>query len=134
MHFLLVHPDALRNHWPLIRSSLEAVQGKCPEDWIAEDVYHAIKSGSACCHVAIGDQGYAGCIITTMKQTEFTREPVLHIWITHSMADQDAFTEGLDLIRQMARKAGATRITFGSPRMGWAKKFKLVSATYEVSL
>lgn len=50
------------------------------------------------------------------------------------MADQDAFTEGLDLIRQMARKAGATRITFGSPRMGWAKKFKLVSATYEVSL
>lgn len=55
MHFLLVHPDGLRNHWPLIRASLDAVQAKCPEDWIAEDVYHAIKSGAACCHVAIGD-------------------------------------------------------------------------------
>lgn len=134
MNFLLIQPDALRTHWPLIRNSLDAVQAKAPEDWIAEDVYHAIKSGSAACHLAIGDKGYAGLLITTLTQTEFSREPVFHIWITHNVSDADTFEAGMGLIRDMARKSGATKITFGSPRMGWAKRFKLVSATYEVPL
>jgi Mor family transcriptional regulator len=52
MRLELVHPDNLRSHWPRILSSLCAVRAKASDDWIAEDVYHAIKAGHAACHVA----------------------------------------------------------------------------------
>lgn len=40
----------------------------------------------------------------------------------------------LDFLRNQAKHTGCTRITFGSTRLGWAKRFPLVSATYEVPL
>lgn len=46
MDFFLVAPADLRNHWPRISASLDAVKAKAPhEDWIHEDVYAAIKFG-----------------------------------------------------------------------------------------
>lgn len=48
----LIPPGTLRQHWPDIRASLDAVRAKAVDDWIAEDVYHAIKAGHAACHVA----------------------------------------------------------------------------------
>lgn len=133
MRLELVHPNDLRTHWPRILSSLCAVKCRASDDWIAEDVYHAIKAGSAALHVALTDAGYAGCLITTLTRAEFSGTPALHVWIAHSVGG-DVFEAGLPMLRDMARHAGATRITFGSPRPGWAKRFPLVSATYEVPI
>lgn len=132
MNFILVTPEALRSHWPRIKTSLEAVQAKAPEDWICEDVYHAIKAGEAACHIAVDGQGYAGLLITQALQADYSREPLFHVWITHNASDADVFTAGLAMVRDMAKIAGARRITFGSPRNGWGKRFPLVSATYEI--
>lgn len=44
MDFVLVGPRELRAHWERISSSLDAVLAKTSEDWIKEDVYHAIKA------------------------------------------------------------------------------------------
>lgn len=52
MDFLLVTPADLRIHWPRIKASLEAVQARASEDWIPEDVFFALKSGAAACHIA----------------------------------------------------------------------------------
>ena len=41
---------------------------------------------------------------------------------------------GVDLLRAAAARGGFTRITFGSSRKGWAKRFPLISATYEITL
>lgn len=42
MDIVLIHPDNLRSCWDDVRKGLEAMPA---EDWIAEDVYHHIKSG-----------------------------------------------------------------------------------------
>lgn len=135
MDFILVAPEALRANWPTIKTSLEAVRTKAEaEDWIDEDVYHAIKSGQSACHIAVNEHGYAGLLVTQLIQAEFSREPVFHVWIAHSLGEASAIDEGIDLIYRMARVAGAKKITFGSPRLGWQKRFKLLSATYELPL
>lgn len=134
MDFILVSPETLRAHWATLRPSLDAVQAKAPDDWIPEDVYHAIKSGDAACHVVLDDAGYAGCLITQRLQAEFSGDPVFHVWIVHNAGDADVFDAGLELVRTMAKNAGARRITLGSPRKGWGKRFPLVGATYEIPL
>ena len=125
----LVHPADLRKHWPRILGSLCVVRAKAKTDWIPEDVYHALKSGAAACHV-----GEAGILITTLTRAEFSGEPALHVWIAHSTQDADVLEAGIPMLREMAKAAGVQRITFGSPRPGWAKRFPLISATYEVPL
>lgn len=134
MDFVMITPDTLRQHWPRVSESLDAVLAKAPEDWIKEDVYHALKSGAAACHFAVDETGYAGLLITTRRIAEFSGEPSLHVWIAHNTGDSDVIEAGLDLLRKVASAAGFKRITFGSPRLGWSKRFPLVSATYEVSL
>lgn len=37
----------IRGEWPQIKPALEALLSKSPDEWIPEDVYHALKSGSA---------------------------------------------------------------------------------------
>lgn len=97
-------------------------------------MYHALKSGAAACHIALNDRGFAGLMITTMSRAEFSGRPSLHVWIAHNEGDADVMEAGTQLLRQMAQHAGVTRITFGSPRPGWAKRYKLVSATYEIEV
>lgn len=103
-----------------------------PEDWIKEDVYHAIKSGSAACHVAMSDSGYAGLMVSCLSTAEFSGRRALHVWIAHNAGDACVIEAGLDLLRQTARSAQIDRITFASPRKGWAKRYPLLTATYEV--
>jgi hypothetical protein len=115
----------IRADWPRIRASLEVVQAKSPEDWIAEDVYHALQSQQAAAYLSED-----GVLIVQRLLTEFTRQPYLHVWIAHG----DMTDAALDFLRSVAKSAGCTRITFGSTRLGWAKRFPLVSATFEVPL
>ena len=99
MDFTLITADALRSAWPRIRESLDAVLAKAPDDWIPEDVYHAIKCGDAACHLASNDAGFAGILVTTLTHAEFSGTPALHVWIAHNVADADVFDAGMDLLR-----------------------------------
>jgi hypothetical protein len=134
MELTLVPPAGVRQAWPLILPSLQAVLAKTHDDWIPEDVYHALKSGEAACHLATDHSGFCGVLITTRTTAEFSGETALHVWIAHNTGNADVFAAGLPMLREMARKGGFTRITFGSPRPGWAKRFPLVSATYAIPM
>lgn len=131
MDIVLVAPDALRSVWNFVREGLAEMPA---EDWIAEDVYHAIRSGNAALHLAIDDTGPVGFLVLVRRTAEFSGVPILHVWLAYSKADKDAFTAGEKVIRETARRMGAHKITFGSPRMGWAKRYPLVSATYEIPM
>ena len=72
--------------------------------------------------------------MTTLTTAEFSGKQSLHVWIVHNTGPADALEAGLPMLREMAQKAGMASITFGSPRPGWAKRFPLIEATYEVSL
>lgn len=129
--FIVVNPIDLRQFWPQVREGLDAMPA---EDWIAEDVYHAIKSGQVALHIAIGNQGYEGFLVLQRLATEFTNQPILHVWLAHNAGGGDVYETGQSLIRQTAANIGAKKITFGSPRKGWAKRYPLVSATYEIPM
>lgn len=129
MEFTLIHPDGLRAAWPRIRAGLDRLP---PEDWIAEDVYHAIKAGTAALYIGTNDTGYAGFFAFRLQQEEFSREPVLHVWLACNEGDADVFGQAEAFILHVAREAGARRMTFGSPRKGWAKRYQAISTTYSI--
>lgn len=97
-------------------------------------MFHALKSGAAVCHIGVWEKGYAGLIVTTLRRAEFSGSPSLHVWIAHNEGDANVFDDSLSMLRQLAAKNGLAKITFGSPRLGWSKRYKLLSATYEIEV
>ncbi|MFL9582363.1 hypothetical protein [Stenotrophomonas sp. AB1(2024)] len=134
MELIIIKPDELRAHWPVIAPALDSVIAATSPDWIKEDVFHRIKSGEAVLHVVYGLGQYKCMFILTREVEEYSGNPSLHIWIAHNGGDAESYNFGLEQIKQAARHFGATRLTLESPRLGWAKRFRLVSATYEVPL
>ena len=132
MDFLPVTPATLRAHWANISASLDAILQKAPEDWIKEDVYHAIKSGNAACVIGLDNGGYAGVMVVVQRVAEFSGERSLHVWIAHNLGERDVLQEGIQMVRDLAAQSGIAKVTFGSPRVGWAKRHKLVYALYEI--
>lgn len=132
MDLVLVTPADLRAHWPRISESLAVITAKAPQDWIAEDVYHAIKAGTSACHVGVVDGEYAGVMVTMVTRAQYSGTPSLHVWIVHNAGAPDVMDAALPMLKQMAQRAGAARITFGSPRLGWSKRYPLITATYEM--
>lgn len=134
IEFVHVTPATLRQHWPRILGSLCVVRAKNDNDWIAEDVYHSIKSGESACHLAYDGEHYAGLLVTKLSIAEYSGTRSLFVWIAHNEGAPDVMDAGLPLLREMATRANAQRITFGSPRKGWAKRYPLITAMYEVPL
>ncbi|WP_155761105.1 hypothetical protein [Stenotrophomonas maltophilia group sp. CASM10] len=131
-----MNPAELRAHWPVISAALDSVIEATSPDWIKEDVYHQLASGKAAGRL-IYDQGqYRSLFILTQPAEEFSGERCLHIWIAENAISgtDESFDFGLSAIKQIALQLGAPKLTLESPRKGWAKRFKLVSATYEVPL
>lgn len=134
MDLILVNPAELRAHWPVISAALDAVIEATSPDWIREDVYHQVRIGRSFAHLIFSGGQYKALFILTEEREEFSGKPSLHIWIAHNSGDPAAYEFGLEQIKARARHMGATRLTLESPRRGWAKRFPLVSATYEVPL
>lgn len=134
MELSIVPPAGVRQAWPMILSSLKAVMDTGPVEWIPEDVYHALRAGEAACHIATDANGYAGCMVTQRVIDPYSGVQSLHVWIAHNAADADVIEGGMELLRTMAKKGGFQRITFGSARPGWAKRFQILSATYEIPI
>ncbi len=134
MELILVKPAELRAHWPVISAALDSVIEATSPDWIKEDVFFRIKSGQAIAHLIYHLGAYQALFVLSPDKEEFSGASSLHIWLAHNAGDDAAYDFGLDAIKQIARNGGATRLTLESPRLGWAKRFRLVSATYEVPL
>lgn len=134
MELAIVKPAELRAHWPVVSAALDSVIEATSPDWIKEDVYARLKAQTAYAHLIYHLGKYQALFILTEEREEFSGSGSLHIWIAHNEGNSDSYEFGLSQIKQIARSAGATRLTLESPRLGWAKRFKLVSATYEVPL
>lgn len=136
MDIIVVKPDELRAHWPVISPALDSVIEATSPDWIKEDVYLQIATGQAYAHLVYEAGQYRCLFILTQPAEEFSKQRCLHIWIAeNALSGTDAsFDFGLDAIKKIAQQLGAPKLTLESPRKGWAKRFKLVSATYEVPL
>lgn len=127
----LIAPAQLRSVWLDVKRGLESMPA---EDWIAEDVYHAIASGDAALYVFRESGTFAGFVVLRRLTAEFSGEIHCHIWLAYSESTRDAYSAAESFIKESAKHMGASRITFSSPRTGWAKRYPLLSATYEIPL
>lgn len=130
-HGELITPANLRSVWPQVKAGLDTMPA---EDWIAEDVYHAIASGNSALYVFHESGQFAGFVVLRRLTTEFSGEVQCHIWLAYSASDADAYLAAESFIKEAAKHMGASRITFSSPRKGWAKRYPLLSCTYEIPL
>lgn len=69
-----------------------------------------------------------------MRAAEFSGAPFLHVWLAYNEGSSDVLVGGESFLRHIAQQQNAQKITFGSPRKGWAKRYPMINATYEVSL
>lgn len=130
MQIVTIDPNGLRLVWNDVREGLDKMP---PADWIAEDVYHAIRSGDSAL-VMFYDTRLAGFLVLRRLVTEFSKQVCLHVWLAYSKGDADLFALGEAHIRQIAHQMGAAKVTFESPRPGWAKRYPMVESTYEIPL
>ena len=131
MDFILIPPDELRAVWSQVSEGLADMPA---DDWIPEDVYHLIKAGDSALYMALRDGTYDGFLVVRQLVAEFSRTPTLHVWLAYHVTTDDVREHVDGFLRQLAQNMGARRITFGSPRMGWAKRYPLQTATYEIPM
>jgi hypothetical protein len=132
MEFELIHPNKLRNVWETVRASLLVVMDKSAEDWIPEDIYHAIKAGDAALHLVKSGGALVGVMVTRLIRSEFTEDTHLHVWAAHNLGETDVVEVSFERLREMARACGAKMVTFGSTRKGWGRKHETLSTLYGV--
>lgn len=120
MNFEWVPPDRIGAVWGMVRPGVEKV-AKHSGEWIAEDVYMALKQNNAALHLVIKECGYVGFMVTQKQQT-YARTK-LFVWLAYSEArDFNVLREGIAFLEGLCRQIGASCIKFESPRKGWEKK------------
>lgn len=112
----LVPVKDIRAYWEPIRAYLEKLVDKVHPDWIPEDVFHAVRSGTAFVYIAPD-----GVAVFRCKQTEFDNETVLFLWAGYS-TNGDAMVEYAADVEFIARSVGAAKIQFTSSRKGMEKQ------------
>ena len=108
----IVPPAEVKDYWPKIRPELEKMQGT--DGWIPEDVYMFLVGNHATLYV--NDVEWQGFVILQLLPNY--SEKRLHMWIAAGWGDMMAYR---DEVIEIAKQAGAKRITFESPRKGWEK-------------
>ena len=122
---IYVAPVDLHKYWNQVRQGLEQVRRKSQADWIPEDVYSAIQSGTSTLHVA--DEGF----FVLTPRNDFNGV-TLFVWIAYG--EGNVFEKYEPQLEQMARQIKARRIRFESSRRGWSKRYKYVTSIYEKEL
>jgi hypothetical protein len=116
-----VKPDDLQDVWPLIQPGLLKVLKHSTDNWIPEDVYHAIKSGQSVLHLVYVEGDYCGFTVSTLVTTFDGK--ALHFWIVYNASKVDIIKTFMPEVERLARAAGARRVTFWSPRR-WERRLK----------
>lgn len=131
MNFILIPPDELHAVWQQVSEGLADMPA---DDWIAEDVYHLIKSGDSALYMALRDGTYDGFLVVRQLVAEFSRTPTLHVWLAYHVTTDNVREHVDGFLRQLAQNMGARRITFTSSRPGWARRYQQVHTTHELPM
>jgi hypothetical protein len=117
--FELVQPAQLRDAWAFVRPALDTMDR--PDGWLPEDIYLTLRSNGASLYLIYDETGSKAGFFILRLINEFDGARV-HIWILHARdADFDVMREFDNDINDIARSAGAVRITFATNRPGWHK-------------
>lgn len=118
-----VPPADLYRHWEWVRKGIEITKRKVSTRWIPEDVYHALRNGTAFLYL-IADKGF--CIL---RQQQDFDGLVLNVWWLFCPGLEGIKDEFCSALDQLGRDCKCVRIRGESPREG----FGLVDYMTEVS-
>jgi hypothetical protein len=117
MEYRYIAPQELRQWWASVRTGLEKIKSRSPENWIIEDVYTDCFNQKSLLFVLIENNHYAGFFVL-QPQNE-----TMHLWAAYSLENSyDVVENALKYIKGMAAEAKVKYITFSSHRRGWAKR------------
>lgn len=116
----------INHYWDEVCVGLIEIKNKCDGVFYKpEDIYLEIKTDNSKLLIATKNNEYVGFALIQEKQ--FPDGIGLHIWMMHSIKNLDDFLIDLfEIIKQIAEKMGAIRISFASSRNGWLKKIKSI--------
>lgn len=133
-----IEPRDLSFEWERVRLGLLEVKKATTDDWLPEDVYMALRQGGAYLYVGEDEHGdYLGFLV--MRLTPTFHGSKVEIWAAHSATSRPLMREFWPQIREVARRAGAGKISFSSARDEWAAAAKRLGftpkqVTYEFDL
>ena len=114
---MAVGKPADRN-WAAIRPGLEIVKKMTTDDWMPEDVYMMLKNGGATLYIGEGEAGdYLGFIVLRLIPTFHGSK--IEIWCAYSATKKQLMSSYWPQIQEIAKQAGANKITFSSAREEW---------------
>ena len=127
----LILPDNLARVWERVRAGLLEVQKHSVEDWIPEDVYMALKTGQAALYMH--DRAF---LIAQLLPTYHGKR--LHVWCAYNDG-KPGLRIFLRHLKALAVEAGASKITFMSPRDEWLSVgkrggFRPTQTTFELEV
>jgi hypothetical protein len=117
MEYRYIAPQELRQWWASVKTGLEKIKSRSPENWIIEDVYTDCFNQKSLLFVLIENNHFKGFFIL-QPQGE-----TMHLWAAYSLENSyDVVENALKYIKGMAAEAKVKYITFSSHRRGWAKR------------
>ena len=117
MEYRFIAPQELRQWWASVRTGLEKIKRRSPENWIIEDVYTDCFNQKSLMFVLIENNHFKGFFIL-QPQGE-----TMHLWAAYSLENSyDVVENALKYIKGMAAEAKVKNITFSSHRRGWSKR------------
>ena len=117
MEYRFIAPQELRQWWASVKTGLEKIKRRSPENWIIEDVYTDCFNQKSLMFVLIENNHFKGFFIL-QPQGE-----TLHLWAAYSLENSyDVVENALKYIKGMAAEAKVKNITFSSHRRGWSKR------------
>jgi len=130
-----VHPRDLKQHWEYVRKGAERIKSRCDSRWDIEDLFLLLKLEKAALYMIKSEQIDA-FVILQLNEGYDGKE--VNIFAAYSDV-KEVMEYALPLVKAEAKRIGAIRLTFCSPRDGWGKRaeqlgYKQVSVNYEMQL
>lgn len=132
-----VQPESITLVWDQILPGILNMKARSTEGWRPEDVYAALRTGTSALHMAYLESDYLGFMVTTLIPGY--RDKSLNIWLCFNASEKDILEMFHEDTVKLAKNAGASRLTFYSPRIGWERRlkdfgFKAVRTVFEKEL
>lgn len=125
-HLRMLDYAERRDAWPALRPRLDALAARNGEPWMPEDVFHLTTMGQA----ALWATDDLGCVVVTQVDEQPWGRSLV-VWIASEETDAKAI-DYVEQVREIARLANCSRISFSSPRR-WERALPGLKVRFEYS-
>jgi hypothetical protein len=122
----------VRAEWPFIAEHLQRILKKTKEAWIPEDVYASLIKGESACLEVYDNLDRKGVLVVRKECDDWSGKQYLFVWCVS--LENGLYSQALSELAKFAEAIGVKSIRGESPRIGWGKRAKMISAVYEVTL